>query len=84
MVSAIGLELWSMYAKLTEAQVPNLLNPVFWVTRFALAAHFTEGLIAACYAPSKQKHPIQYGIYTFWVGTVGLVELLRSENRELT
>ena len=73
--SAIGLELWNAYALLTNSKLPSSLNPIFWVERFAVAIHFVEGVIAASYAPSRKKIPIKYGTYTFFVGTVGLLEL---------
>jgi hypothetical protein len=41
----------------------------------ALSAHFLESIIAAYYAPSKDKIAFQYAVYTFFVGTVGLIEL---------
>lgn len=77
--SAIGLELWNTYALLTNSQIPSSLNPVIWLERFAITIHFIEGVIAAYKAPSKKKIPIKYGTYTFFVGTVGLLELFESE-----
>ncbi|HEY9728203.1 MAG TPA: hypothetical protein V6D50_17265 [Chroococcales cyanobacterium] len=77
--SAIGLELWNTYALLTNSQIPSSLNPVILIERFAMTVHFVEGVIAAYKAPSKKKIPIKYGAYTFFVGTVGLLELFESE-----
>jgi hypothetical protein len=48
--------------------------------RFAVTIHLVEGIIAGAYAPSRQKTPIVYGTYTFFVGTVGLLELLDQED----
>lgn len=73
--SAIGLELWHLSAVMTQNQIPTLLHPIFWVERFALLIHGIEGLFAMVYAPRKQQVPIPYGIYTFFVGTIGLLEL---------
>jgi hypothetical protein len=73
--SAIGLELWLLYAALTHSPIPSLPYPILWFAQFALTAHFLEGIVAAIYAPSHQKAPLSYGIYTFFVGTVGLLEL---------
>lgn len=73
--SAIGLELCNAYALLTNRNLPSILNPIFAIERIAIAIHFVEGLIAAYKAPSRKKMPIQYGTYTFFVGTVGLLEL---------
>ncbi len=77
--SAIELELWNIYVLLNNSKVPSGLNPVFWIERFAVTAHFVEGVIAAAYAPSKKKMPIRYGTYTFFVGTVGLLELFDED-----
>ncbi len=73
--SAIGLELWNTYAWLTHSKVPSSLNPIFWIERFAITSHLIEGVIAASYAPSRNERPVKYGTYTFFVGTVGLLEL---------
>ncbi|HAA33357.1 MAG TPA: hypothetical protein DCE56_43595 [Cyanobacteria bacterium UBA8553] len=73
--SGIGLELVNTYALLTKSKIPSNLNLLFWLERFAIAAHLIEGVIAAAYAPSRKQTPITYGIYTFFVGTVGLLEL---------
>lgn len=78
--SAIGLESWNIYALMSNSSIPSILNPIFWVERFAVTCHFLEGIIAAFYAPSKKKMPIKYGIYTFFVGTVGLWELFSQES----
>ena len=78
--SAIGLESWNIYAVITNSNVPSILNPIFWIERFAMTTHFIEGIIAAFYAPSRQKIPIKYATYTFFVGTIGLLELFSSEN----
>lgn len=73
--SAIGLESWNIYALINNINVPASLNLVFWIERFAMMSHFIESIIAAFYAPSRQKMPIKYATYTFFVGTIGLLEL---------
>ncbi|MEC4882970.1 MAG: hypothetical protein SAL70_16775 [Scytonema sp. PMC 1070.18] len=77
--SAIGLEGWNIYAIITNNNIPSSLTPIFWGGRFIMLSHFIEGAIAAFYAPSKKKMPIKYGAYTFFVGTVGLLELFKKE-----
>ncbi|MGA9381647.1 MAG: hypothetical protein WBV73_23035 [Phormidium sp.] len=79
MVSAIALELWHLEARLTTSQFPSSLMPVLWFGHFAITVHLIEAVVAALNAPSKQHEPIQYGIYTFFVGTVGLWELFESD-----
>jgi len=53
--------------------------PLVWIGRFALVAHFLEGMVAFIYAPSRNQSAIASGIYTFFVGTVGLVELFELQ-----
>lgn len=72
---AIGLEVWNIIAIFTHQSLPDLLSIIFPISRFALIAHAIEGAIAAAYASSKNKLFLQSGIYTFFVGTVGLLEL---------
>lgn len=61
--------------------LPIFMSPIVLTERFAVIIHFFEGVIAAIYAPSKNKPPLQYGVYTFFVGTVGLIELFKQENK---
>lgn len=68
--SAIGLELWNL-----NNQLPSILTPALIIAHIALSAHFIEALIAAYYAPTRNQTAIKYAIYTFFVGTVGLLEL---------
>lgn len=81
--SAIAWELGNIYANFTNQKIPSSLNPIFWVGRFALTAHLIEGIIAAFYAPTKNKTPITYGIYTFFIGTIGLLELFVEQNEDV-
>ncbi|WP_363318189.1 hypothetical protein [Nostoc sp. NMS4] len=78
--SAIGLESWNIYAVITNINVPSSLNLFFWIERFAMMSHFVEAIIAAFYATSRQKMPIQYATYTFFVGTIGLLELFDRQD----
>lgn len=78
--SAIALESWNIYAAINNINVPISLNPIFWIERFAMTCHFIEGIVAAFYAPSRKKMPIQYAAYTFFVGTIGLLELFDRDD----
>ncbi|MBE7384294.1 MAG: hypothetical protein F6J95_023130 [Leptolyngbya sp. SIO1E4] len=75
---ALGLELGNLAATFMGGGPISGLDPVFWIGRVALVIHGVEGAIAAVYAPSRQRSPLTHSIYTFFVGTVGLVELLRQ------
>jgi hypothetical protein len=76
---AIGLELWHLDAFVLHKQIPEFLAPIFWVGRLVLVAHLLEAVIAAVYAPRQQKAPLTYAVYTFFVGTIGLVELFAAK-----
>ena len=73
--SALGLESWNIYLHLTNASLPTQLNSVFLVVNIVLITHVIEGIIAALNANLRQENPLKYGIYTFFVGFVGLQEL---------
>ncbi|MBD2690544.1 hypothetical protein [Anabaena catenula] len=79
--SAICLEIWDIQTLTTNHHLPIILNPILIIARLALSAHFVEGIIAACYAPAKNHQPIHYGVYTFFVGTIGLLELFENHSQ---
>ncbi|MEL6459360.1 MAG: hypothetical protein AAFQ91_14035 [Cyanobacteria bacterium J06621_15] len=80
MTGAILLELWNIYAVLSQIEIPRNIKPIFWIERVAVAAHLVEAIIAAFNAGSKDKVWYKYGVYTFFVGTIGLMELFREED----
>ena len=73
--AALTLEGSNLYLHLQNRSLPNSLNPVLWLATVALVVHGIEGAIAAFKASSQGKNPFNYGIYTFFVGTIGLKEL---------
>ncbi|AFZ01920.1 hypothetical protein [Calothrix sp. PCC 6303] len=82
MFSAVGLELGNIYALTNSIRVPSNLDIVFVVERIAVTSHFIEAIIAGFFAPAKNKQPIQYAVYTFFTGTIGLLELLQIDKVE--
>jgi len=78
--SAMGLELWNMQTSITNNQLPTILTPALIIAHFALSAHFIEAIIAAYYAPSRNQTSIKYAVYTFFVGTVGLLGELHKKH----
>lgn len=78
-VGVLGLELRNLYAVQSQMTPLELPFPLLWIGRFALVAHFLEGMIAFIYAPFRNQSAIASGIYTFFVGTVGLVELFELQ-----
>lgn len=79
--SALGLELWNLGAKVIYSSPLQGLEIFFFVERLALLIHGIEAAIAASYASSRQQSPLRYGLYTFFVGTVGLMELFQLPTR---
>jgi hypothetical protein len=77
---ALGLELWNILA---QGSLYTDWPIFFGFGRFALIGHGIEAVIAIFYAPGKGKAPLSYGIYTFFVGTVGLVELFQLSQEQL-
>ena len=78
MISAIVWELANIYAILHHYQIPQSLQTIYWVERPALTIHLIEAIIAASYSSAKQKNPLIYGAYTFFVGMIGLWELFKN------
>ncbi len=83
LTSALGLELWNFLTGFFNTANLHWLNWVVIIERLAIAIHGAEALIASCYARLKNQHPLQYGIYTFFVGTVGLVELFQDKTDQI-
>jgi len=78
--SAVVLEVWNIQLILTNQTITSSLNWILLVAHFALSTHFVEGILAAYYAPNKNKKAIQYGTYTFFVGTISLLELFAKND----
>lgn len=73
---ALGLELWNLYTPIQGFAV------LFYIERFILISHGIEAAIAVFYAASRNQSPLKYSIYTFFVGTVGLVELFQPPDAQ--
>ena len=76
---ALGLTLGNLYLQLQGKSLPDNLNGLLWLATIALIVHLIEGAIAAVRVSSGDRHPLVYGIYTFFVGYVGLKELSDSD-----
>ena len=76
--AALGLELASLYHWLQTDSPIQGLTLVFTIERIALISHGIEGAIAMGYASAKGRSPWRYSLYTFFVGTIGLIELLNQ------
>lgn len=75
-IGFLSIELWNLYASLTNTTViPVPIWILLW-GRFALIAHFLEAIAASVSAYFQQKNFFTIGIYTFFVGTIGLWEVL--------
>jgi hypothetical protein len=76
---ALGLLGWNLLLHSQGESLPPNLTSLFWLGNFILVAHGVEGAIAAFTAPSHHKNPLLYGVYTFFVGFVGLQELGKEQ-----
>ena len=72
---ALGLVGWDLWLHSQGKSLATNLSPLFSLATVALIAHAVEGVIAAFKVRTSDKNPILYGIYTFFVGFVGLQEL---------
>jgi RsiW-degrading membrane proteinase PrsW (M82 family) len=75
MAGAIALEVGNFYYQLAGRQRLDSLYPILAIARFAMACHLVEAVISTFYASKQNQMPIKYAIYTFFVGTVGLLEI---------
>ena len=72
---ALGLEIWYGSTFFSNIAFPEGLYPLFLLGSLAIFAHAIEGIIAAVKVKSNVQDSIRYGVYTFFVGFVGLLEL---------
>ncbi len=79
--NAMGLELWNLYAVFSHQVIPSFIQILVVIAHLALLSHFIEGLIAGFHVFPKGGNYIKDGIYTFFTGTVGLLELWESESK---
>jgi hypothetical protein len=77
---ALVLLVWNLVLYLQGTSVPPNLTTLFQLGSFILIAHGIEGAIAAWKAPAYNQKRLFYGIYTFFVGFVGLQELVSQKN----
>jgi uncharacterized protein with PQ loop repeat len=79
-ISAIGLELWNIQSIIANVALPNSLYPLLIFAHLALSAHVVEAIIAGVYAQRKNRMPVPLAAYTFFVGTVGLLEMWENQD----
>ena len=72
---AILLEAWNEMAHVLNQPLPDLFKWVIVIARVALISHFIEAIVAVFYAKDRGKNPLKSAVYTFFVGTVGLLEV---------
>ena len=82
MSGAIVLETWNLTLGVDWAALPGWCHVGFWYVRVAASIHLLEGVAAGIWASRRSDHqPLLYGLYTFFVGTVGLQELWESREK---
>jgi hypothetical protein len=78
-LGAIGVELWGRIPGIFP-QVPFPLPNFFPIgAHIVLIAHGMEGVVAAAIARRSYKNPFTIGLYTFFVGTIALMELFSRD-----
>lgn len=78
MSGAIALESYNLIDPFISPSLPIGVTGLIILERMALSIHLLEAIAAICLAPSRQQNPLKTCIYTFFVGTVGLWELLAT------
>ena len=77
---AIMLEAWNEIAHFLHQPLPDLFKWVIIIARVALIGHLIEAIVAGFSAKYQGKNPLKSAVYTFFVGTVGLLEVLDRTN----
>ncbi|MEM7579300.1 MAG: hypothetical protein ACFB02_06955 [Mastigocoleus sp.] len=78
---AVCLEIWNIYDISSNNHILQNLNVLLWFAHFVFIAHLVEAIVAIIFASSKNQQPLKYGVYTFFVGTVGLLELFDNPDQ---
>lgn len=73
-IGALGLVVLKLSGMITEN---TLLERVFWIGTAALLFHVLEGMAAGILAYRLKENPFRVGMYTFWTGVVGIIEILQ-------
>jgi hypothetical protein len=76
---ALGLELWNI---VLQGSLYSDWSIIFWFGRLALISHGIEAIIATFFASSRGRSALNMGVYTLFVGTLGLVELFQLPQRQ--
>ena len=77
---AIMLEAWNLITHFLDRTLPDLFKWVIIIARVALISHLIEAIVAGFSAKERGKNPLKSAVYTFFVGTVGLLELRDRTN----
>jgi len=75
---AIALEFYNQVHPFISPSLPIAISGLILLERIALSVHLLEAIAAAYFAQSRQQNPLKMAIYTFFVGTVGLSEVLAT------
>ena len=75
MTAAIILQLFYLYAVLNAQQIPKAIEIIIWIAGLAVFIHLIEGILAFVFTFSQPKNSLRYAIYTFFTGTISLLEL---------
>ncbi|NEZ64285.1 hypothetical protein D0962_16050 [Leptolyngbyaceae cyanobacterium CCMR0082] len=80
---ALGLVATKLSGMIAEH---TLLERVFWIGAAALLFHVLEGIAAGILAHRLKENSVKAGMYTFWTGIAGIIEILQrlEDSRQVT
>ena len=56
--------------------IPKIYSVIGIIGSVALVAHALEGLVAGLIARRKKVNALKYGVYTFLVGTLAVIDII--------
>ncbi|ACK73954.1 conserved hypothetical protein (plasmid) [Gloeothece citriformis PCC 7424] len=80
MIAALILQLINFYLVLSHQEMPWFWVGIIEIASVALFIHLLEGIVAFFWALSKRKNPFKYGLYSFFTGTISLLELFDNKS----
>ena len=79
MLVALGVNGMIAYDWQQGLGVPKVYQVLGAMGSVALLVHFVESVVAAIIALRQGLNPLRYGIYTFLVGTVAFLDLMKTD-----
>lgn len=77
-ITALGLEIANFLPLAPEITTLSWFKIGIWLAAIPLVSHLVEAIIGVIYAYRQGLNPLKTAIYIFFTGTVGLVEILKT------